>query len=143
MANIFPTTILTDLATALGDTVENITPAYIAGLFDGEGMVSATPRSGNTIDVELSITQTDPTVLHVVQRACHLGCVRVYRSRCGSVGRLRLRKRHDIQSFIESVLPYTIVKHDQLLLMRELLATPTYHRAHRSALAAAIRELKH
>lgn len=124
------------------DSAVNISPAYIAGLFDGEGCVLAR-RRGSKISVEISITQVNPGVLHEIARALNLGRVYVSVWAGKKCGRLRLNSKHDVVSFIDMILPHTYVKTDQLLLMRELISTPCVERDHRSALVAAICELKH
>jgi len=86
--------------------------AYLAGFFDGEGCVSGFKRGYPRI----TITQKDPRPLMWIQSLCGGTLDQAQRSGCfgGGVYRWRLFAGKSVALFIEGVLPYTIVKRDDL-----------------------------
>ena len=128
------------------DSLVKISPAYIAGLFDGEGCVSATIRPDKRLSFQVKITQKDRSILDLVANALGFGLVWFQ----GNHYDLRLFSADDISRFIEAVLPYCIVKRAQLVLMHELVQTISPSRRpltpdvwmRRREIAAQIRALK-
>lgn len=128
------------------DSLVNISPAYIAGLFDGEGCVSVSVRKDGRLNFQVKITQKDRSILDIIANALGYGVVWFQ----GEHHDLRLFSADDISRFIETVLPYSIVKRSQLILMHELVQTidPTRRPVtecvwnRRREIAAQIRALK-
>ncbi|KKL88199.1 hypothetical protein LCGC14_1927070, partial [marine sediment metagenome] len=100
--------------------------AYAAGFFDGEGCVH--PRitqcakpSRYCPNVILSIGQQNPKVLHILRDRINVGYVRtrVVKKQNKPFCMMSywwITKHEDIIKFIACILPYTIVKHEELML---------------------------
>ncbi len=88
---------------------------YIAGFFDGEGHVQLR-RTGNS--VVLTIAQRRPAVLEAIRD--FLGYGAIYYRRNGNIS-LQISGRSNVWDFIDRVLPYTVVKRDELLVAQRRL----------------------
>jgi len=90
-----------------------MSPEYLSGFFDGDGCISIRKGSTNRYVCQASIGQKFPRVLRKIKNFLGYGKIRLNRKR-GSyyfwVSRLS-----EIQSFIELILPYSIVKRSQLV----------------------------
>lgn len=93
--------------------------AYLAGLIDGEGHVKIDKRRFS-ISVEM---KSQPTIewLQKNFKGSHLVAVRLRGAETYTIHRWTVSGRTDIQKVIEGVLPYSITKRDQLLILQEAL----------------------
>lgn len=82
-----------------------ISDAYVSGLFDAEGCVCF--RSNHRLCLELS-QPSCPNLLTAIQQYYNFGSVT-------PAGKYCLTNRIDKRKFIQSILPYSIQKKDQLL----------------------------
>ena len=102
----------------------NVSAEYAAGLFDGEGCVTSYFHSGKYAQVAAKVCMTDPRPLKGLSTTFG-GKVRPIKD---------IRKAHykpqfewivyskDAKTFFEAILPYAIVKRDQIALALELLS---------------------
>lgn len=103
------------------------TVEYIAGFFDGEGCVGLYyDKRDRRWSPEINITQrgdsrTRVLMQHIAQR---------YDSRLvrlnGGFLNFRIRKTSQMKAFIKDILPFSTVKHTQLLLLDTWLDNRTY-----------------
>ena len=92
---------------------------YIAGFFDGEGCILSTIKSFTKYpSIKIQITQKFPTILHWIQRTTNLG--RITQNSTSSLHIYVVSGKKNVLRFIKLILPYSIVKRQQLLLGLEL-----------------------
>lgn len=93
--------------------------AYIAGFFDGEGCIygRGTGSFAKRPSIRIQITQKFPNILKKMQKVTNLGKVR-QRSSQRSTGSYMyiITGRKNVSKFIKLILPYSIIKRQQLLL---------------------------
>ena len=96
------------------NTLRPVERAYIAGFFDGEGCI--THYSNKRGRPRISMGQKEPEVLHRIQTMLGYGNVRSY-SPSNSLHRywrLDIAREEWMKHFINTVLPYSIVKRKKL-----------------------------
>jgi len=94
--------------------------SYIAGLFDGEGTVTHSPKGnhGNRPEVGIRIYNTDRKPLDHIKDFCAFG--HVYAMRHRGPWRYKIcysfdtSNHEDVLSFAEKILPHAIIKRRQL-----------------------------
>lgn len=104
-------------------------PEYIAGFFDGEGCVmiikAIRDRAPKLVySVRVDLTQKKPGVLDRIRQ--FLGYGKVIRSngfpiRPRPIAKLKIRKAENVAKFVALVLPHSIVKQRELVLVAEFL----------------------
>lgn len=119
--------------------------AYIAGFFDGEGCISIAMSK----HIRISISQKFPGVLHYIKNLLGYGkVVPTYKNRAYQ---FKIYGRDNYKKFIQTILPFSKVKKEQLKVGLELLALlgkPGWPRIteanlnHRRRLNKKLRELK-
>ena len=126
-----------------------MTPEYAAGFFDADGSVAAYARAkGMPEYVQVNMVNTCREVLEQLQ-ARYGGKIELHRDGCYL---LRLTATPS-KFFLEDVLPYVIVKRNQVKVALEIIGLPRIghwmeqtHRAEvrsrRTALANQLREMK-
>lgn len=104
--------------------------AYLAGLIDGEGCISATPhKNGKNYNARLSIVNTDKGMLDWVVRTFKVGKVLVRnRAEIKSCYKVQVANTKDLARILDGVLPYLLTKHDQALIAIELTTRPKLSR---------------
>jgi hypothetical protein len=106
-------------------------PAYWAGLFDGEGCVSLQRYLSKThnqkfiIAVKAVVTQKEPMILYLLQRDFG-GAVRSQKQVTMSgkqteVGRWEIGKAEEVSFFFKAIEPYVIIKKKEIVVALELL----------------------
>jgi hypothetical protein len=106
---------------------EPLSCAYVAGLFDGEGTVGLYRQSGGRQSFQPAIRiglKDDTRNRAVLTRLSLQYAVNVRRS--GGVVWFAITRRDTIREFIADILPYTIIKTTQLILLDAWLETKTY-----------------
>lgn len=99
---------------------------YVAGFFDGEGCCGFF-SSGKYHQPHIEIGNTHREVLIAIQKAVQLGEVQLQKQRKASwkpMFVLRFPKQH-IAKFCKLIIPYTIIKKQQLELMIKYLDEST------------------
>ena len=91
--------------------------AYIAGFFDGEGCISGHMGRRHP-SARISIGQKDPKILYWIQETLKIG--RISKNSKSSNSSWRITRKEDIGRFIELILPYSIIKKEQLLVGQKL-----------------------
>lgn len=93
---------------------------YIAGFFDGEGCVCTMSSSHR---LSISMCQKFPNVLYHIHKIIKLGRVRKRHSytRLSSTHYLTITNQKQIKSFIDLILPYSIVKKNQLKVAMKIV----------------------
>jgi LAGLIDADG endonuclease len=129
------------LSSSLRDIVRMaMTPEYLAGLFDGEGCVAGKVGRSARPYVHITISQKHPKVLKEVQKFLGTGYLR--QTHKGKGWQFQIGRRDHIAEFIKLILPFSIVKHEQLVVG---LAMCKYKlpQARLEHLYLKLRELKH
>ena len=102
------------------------TPEYIAGFFDGEGSVGLYyDKKNQRWTPEINIGQkADSRTRRLMDRIAVRYGVKV--KLVNFMLRITIRRKEQILRFIEEILPHSTVKHTQLLVLNEWLASPLY-----------------
>lgn len=100
--------------------MKRVSAQYLAGFFDGEGCVSIT---GKKPHLQITISQKNPKVLHLIQKSLKIGKVWSRDTKWGKTHQLKIDRHEDQRKFIEIILPYSIVKRKHLEVALDFLST--------------------
>lgn len=126
--------------------------AYLAGLFDGEGTLGYYHYRGNRHEVMVAITNTDMRVHTWLLDKVGCGTIRPV-SQCRNkhiAFHWRISNRSRVQALLEAILPYLIIKKEQVSCLLDLWQTEPAARtrvtdqvfAQRNHVEAEIKRLK-
>jgi len=103
------------------------TAEYIAGFFDGEGLVGLYyAKRDSRWCPEVAITQkSDSRTMLLMRRIAERYHAKVKYVNGGYLA-LSIRRKDRVREFIRDVLPFCTVKHTQLLVLDAWLETGTY-----------------
>jgi hypothetical protein len=104
-------------------TSSNLDAAYLAGFFDGEGLVSIISFVGHghrQHAARINVTNTDLPILEMYQHYFG-GSIRKHSKPRRQTYRWELRKNEDRQKFLLDVLAYLNVKHEEACTVLEFL----------------------
>lgn len=106
----------------LKDKLTEAERAYLAGLFDGEGTLGYYNYRRNRHEALVAITNTDPRVHRWIMEKVGYGSVRpVSQSRNRYIAlNWRIASRPRVQDFLEAILPYLIIKKEQVECLLDL-----------------------
>lgn len=102
--------------------------AYLAGLFDGEGCISATQRSRSTFQVRLRVSQRSGLFLEVLVSEFDVGRITTYHRRDRgnrSVTLWNVVAKTEVRFLLQGMMPYLRLKKSQAELALELLDSST------------------
>lgn len=94
--------------------------SYIAGFFDGEGCISGMIHKRRSLHpaVKITISQRRSKILYWIQRKLDMG--KIHTSSCRSISSWKIGSKKDVEKFINLILPYSIVKKEELIIGRKL-----------------------
>lgn len=111
--------------------MENLTEAekaYIAGVFDGEGCLGFYLH-GKTHAFCVIICNSDARLMNWLSSHLAFGNVEANRSNKGRfpthklMWQWKITRRQEVKAFLNAILPYAVIKRDQILLAIEHLNT--------------------
>lgn len=105
--------------------------AYLAGLIDGEGCISASSQHAPRYHAQLKVLNTDRRMLNWIRETFAKGSVSVNRLGEGNSKtcfKWRVTGKENVAYILTEVLPYLVIKKDQALLARELCERPEQSR---------------
>lgn len=115
--------------------MDNITPQYIAGFFDGEGSIGIYDRpnraaGGVAVMTQLTQNRTkDSTALFEFLRAKYGGNISKQRTLSGRIKYNWALHAKGIKAFLPDILPYLVLKRDQAqILLTWLEKRPKFRR---------------
>ena len=88
---------------------------YWAGLFDGEGNINV---AKDLVHVQVALTQKEPKILHLLEDAFGGGVTKYGKQTCY---KWRVWKIEDMIVFLESILPFSIIKKTEISISLEFL----------------------
>lgn len=96
--------------------------SYFAGIFDGEGHVAIRRTSDNSYVCQIVMQMNDPQAVLLVWREypdCH---VRAVKNASGTIGYAIQFSQHKAYTFLQELLPFVIVKHEQVQIALSFLS---------------------
>jgi len=127
--------------------------AWLSGIIDGEGCITAHQNSIRSLGFRVTIESVSPVMIEKVRNVLHQCKVEyrtegpMWRERSTRPSqRIRVDKKQAVQRLCNLMLPYSVVKRAELILVKSYLdkAAMTYYSATEEDLKilATLRELK-
>jgi hypothetical protein len=96
--------------------------SYFAGIFDGEGHVGIRRTADDSFVLQVMVNMNDPQAVLLMWREYPEAHTRLVQNASGTQGYHIQYSQHKAYTFLKELLPFTIVKHEQLKIALAFLA---------------------